>query len=68
MIDSQSKFIAVLYCNLVITITADFTMNLILAVFIEAFKKEVNIYEENKLKELEEEKKRREEIERLKSL
>lgn len=53
--DSYSGPIAVLYCSIIILVTADFIMNLILAVFCEAFKKEQQILEQEKLEELEKE-------------
>lgn len=50
--DTQWKFIAVIYCVLII-ITSDFIMNLVLGVFCEEFKKEKQRVNDIKLKELE---------------
>lgn len=40
MMDTFTKLIAIIYCFTVILLTADFIMNLILAVFCDSFKKE----------------------------
>lgn len=43
--DTYSKPVAILYCFLIILMTADFIMNLILAVFCDAFNDEREILE-----------------------
>jgi hypothetical protein len=55
MMDVTFKPVAILYAFLVIIISSHFLMNLILAVFLDAYKKELDIYEKEKLKELEKE-------------
>lgn len=53
MMDVTYGFVAILYSFLIILVTADFIINLILAVFIEAFKKEQINLDKEKLAELE---------------
>lgn len=53
MMDAYSKPIAVLFNVIIIIVTADFIMNLILAVFCEAFNKEMQLQDKEKLEELE---------------
>ena len=55
--------VAIIYCFLIILVTADFIINLILAVFCESFKKEQANLDKEKLLEIEREELIREQLE-----
>lgn len=60
--DVNYKFIAVIYCVVIILLTSDFLINLILGVFCEVFKEVRLETEKNKIEELEKELKKYENV------
>lgn len=62
MMDVNYKFIAVIYCVVIILLTSDFLINLILGVFCEVFKEVRLETEKNKIEELEKELKKYENV------
>lgn len=60
MMDVYSRPVAIIYCFLVVLVISDFLINLILAVFCEAFKKEQENQDKEKLLEIELEERKRE--------
>lgn len=49
MMDGYHKLVAVIYCFVIIVLTAEFTINLILAVFVESFTYEKEMMEKEQI-------------------